>query len=144
MASSRARDLDGADSVGALAFANTNGTQYVFLANGQLNYVQDTNGNRITLGHDTQNRLTSLTYANPSDPSEPAEQLTLTYNPQGFVSQLVDGTGDLWAYNYDTAGNHRRHSSEHGYRLWLAYICHERELYALPQCKEPCGRAFIG
>ena len=70
-----------------------------------MNYEQDTNGNRITLGYNGQNQLVTLTYSNPSDPSEPTEQLTLTYNAQGFVSQVADGTGDVWTYAYDTAGH---------------------------------------
>ena len=64
-----------------------------------MNYEQDTNGNRITLGYNAQGQLISLTYSNPSDPSEPTEQLTLTYNAQGFVSQVADGTGDTWSYS---------------------------------------------
>ncbi len=85
-------------------FTSTAGTQYIFLANGQLNYVQDTNGNRITLGYNSQNQLVSLTYSNPSDTSEPAEQLTLTYT-QGLVTQVADGTGNTWTYQYDPAGH---------------------------------------
>ena len=92
-------------SGGIYTFTGTSGTQYVFLANGLLNYEQDTNGNRITLGYNAQNQLVTLTYSNPSDPSEPTEQLTLTYNSQGFVSQVADGTGDTWTYAYDSAGH---------------------------------------
>ncbi|MDR3663972.1 MAG: RHS repeat-associated core domain-containing protein, partial [Mycobacterium sp.] len=90
---------------GIYTFTNTSGTQNVFLANGQLNYEQDTNGNRITLGYNAGRQLVSLTYSNPSDPSEPTEQLTLSYNGQGFVSQVADGTGDTWSYQYDAAGH---------------------------------------
>jgi RHS repeat-associated protein/uncharacterized repeat protein (TIGR01451 family) len=85
---------------------STSGTRYVFLANGLLNYVQDTNGNRITLGYSFvapsfKNRLTTLTYSNPSQPSQPTEQLTLTYNDQGLISQVADGTGHSYTYAYD-------------------------------------------
>ena len=59
-------------SGGDYTFTDTSGTQSVFLANGSLNYVQDTNGNRITLGYNSQNQLASLTYSNPSDSSEPS------------------------------------------------------------------------
>ncbi len=92
-------------SAGIYTFTDTSGNQYVFLPNGLLNYEQDTNGNRITLGYNSQNQLVTLTYSNPSDPSEPTEQLQLTYNAQGFVSQVADGTGNIWAYTYDTAGH---------------------------------------
>ncbi len=92
-------------SGGDYSYTDATGTQYVFLPGGQLNYVQDTNGNRITLGYNQQDQLVSLTYSNPSDPSEPGEQLTLTYNAQGFVSQEADGTGNTWTYQYDAAGH---------------------------------------
>jgi len=90
---------------GVFTFTDTSGTQYFFLLNGQLNYVQDTNGNRITLDYNNQNQLVSLTYSNPSDPSEPGEELTLTYNGQGLVFQVADGTGNTWTYQYDAAGH---------------------------------------
>jgi RHS repeat-associated protein len=92
-------------SGGTYTFTATSGTQLAFLPDGQLNYEQDTNGNRITLGYDAQGQLTSLTYANPSEPSQPTESLTLAYNPQGFVSTVTDGLGDTWSYNYDSAGH---------------------------------------
>jgi RHS repeat-associated protein/uncharacterized repeat protein (TIGR01451 family) len=90
---------------GVFTFTTTSGTQYVFRTGGQLNYVQDTNGNRIALGYNTQNQLVTLTYSNPSYSSEPSEELKLTYNTQGLVSQVADGTGAKWSYNYDTAGH---------------------------------------
>ena len=71
-------------SGGIYTFTDTSGTQYVFLANGLLNYEQDTNGNRITLGYNGQNQLVTLTYSNPADPSEPTEQLTSDLQRPGF------------------------------------------------------------
>jgi RHS repeat-associated protein len=92
-------------SDGIYTFIDTSGNRYVFLASGLLNYEQDTNGNRITLGYNGQNEMVTLTYSNPSDASEPAEQLGLTYNAQGFVSKVADGTGDVWTYMYDGTGH---------------------------------------
>ncbi len=92
-------------SGGVYTFTNTSGSQYAFLPDGLLNYVQDTDGNRITLGYNTSNQLVTLTYSNPSDSSQPTEQLGLTYNSQGFVSQVADGTGAVWTYAYDSAGH---------------------------------------
>ncbi|HBI43672.1 MAG TPA: hypothetical protein DDY78_12605 [Planctomycetales bacterium] len=104
--------LDAAGEYGALTssggvftFTDTAGTQNVFLADGLLNYVQDANGNRITLGYNGQNQLVILTYSNPSDASEPTEQLTLTYNAMALVSQASDGVGGAWNYVYDAAGH---------------------------------------
>ena len=92
-------------SGGLYTFTSISGTELVFLADGQLNFEQDTHGNRITLGFDSQGQLTTLTYSNPSDPSEPTETLTMSYNLQGLVSQVTDGLGDTWSYAYDTAGH---------------------------------------
>ena len=47
----------------------------IFLPSGLLNYVQDTNGNRITVGYNPQNQLIALTYSNPATPAQPSEQL---------------------------------------------------------------------
>ena len=83
----------------------SSGIEDVFLANGQFDYEQDPNGNRISLGYNGQNQLVTLTYSNPSDSSQPTQQLSLTYNAQGLVSQVADGTGDVWTYTYDSAGH---------------------------------------
>jgi hypothetical protein len=66
-------------SGGIFTYTDTAGTQYVFLTNGKLNYTQDTNGNRITLGYNTSNQLTSLTYSSQTDSSAPTATLTLVY-----------------------------------------------------------------
>ena len=91
-------------SAGVYTFTDIGGDQSVFLASGLLNYIQDTNGNRITVGYSGR-QLTSLTYSNAADPSQPTEQLTLSYNVLGFVSQLADGTGNIWTYSYDPSGH---------------------------------------
>ena len=100
------------NGTGDLIYTDPTGTQYAFfdpqadnVPGGRLSYVQDTNGNRITLGYNDQNQLITLIYANPADAAEPTEQLTLTYNALGFVSQVADGTGAVWAYAYDAAGH---------------------------------------
>jgi RHS repeat-associated protein len=95
-------------------FTDPAGAQDVFFApgsgapgspGGKLSYMQDNNGNRITLGYNAQNQLVTLTYTNAADSAEPSEQLALTYNGQGLVSALADGTGATWAYVYDVAGH---------------------------------------
>jgi RHS repeat-associated protein len=92
-------------SGGVFTFTSIDGTQYRFLPNGRLNYIQDANGNRIAMGYNALNQLVTLTYSNPSDAAEPAEQLTLTYNAQGFVAQESDGGGGVWSFVYDSAGH---------------------------------------
>ncbi len=92
-------------SAGVYTFTNPAGIQLVFLASGQLSYQQDADGNRITLGYNGLHQLVTLTYSNPADAAEPTEQLTLTYNAQGFVATVSDGNGDNYAYGYDPAGH---------------------------------------
>jgi RHS repeat-associated protein len=103
--------LDTAGEYGALThstiytFANTAGTRYVFLANDSLDYVQDANGNRITLGYNAESQLTTLTYSSTTNLAQPGAQLALSYNLQGLVSQVADNTGDVWSYQYDVFGH---------------------------------------
>ncbi len=92
-------------SGGVYTFTDPGGTKYVFLPNKLLNYVQDINSNRITIGYNAQNRIATLTYSNSAVPLQPSEQITLSYNSQGFVSQEADGTGNVWTYAYDLLGH---------------------------------------
>ncbi|MBE9160631.1 putative Ig domain-containing protein [Nodosilinea sp. LEGE 06152] len=80
----RLRELDGAISV--------------FRSDGKLDYVQDTNGNRITAGY-TSGRLTSLAHSN-------GDILAIAYNPQGRIGQVTDSTGRTTTYTYDAVGEH--------------------------------------
>ncbi|ARI82597.1 RHS repeat domain-containing protein [Microcystis aeruginosa] len=66
----------------------------LFGSNGKLNYVEDTNGNRITLQY-TNNNLTKLVHTN-------GDSLTLTYNPQGRINKITDSAGQATTYSYDT------------------------------------------
>src|SRR5208283_1520619 len=68
-----------------------------FNANGTLNYVQDTHGNRITAAYNAQNQLASLTDSN-------GESLILSYNSQGHLATLTDSNGQTETYGYDPTG----------------------------------------
>jgi YD repeat-containing protein len=91
---------------GILTFTNgvyqlieTDGAKTVFLANGKLNYIQDTNGNRITAGYNGNGQMNKLT---DSD----GQALTIGYNPQGFISSITDPNSQSAAsYSYDPAGH---------------------------------------
>jgi RHS repeat-associated protein len=84
---------------GAYQLRETDGTVYAFLANGQLNYVQDANGNRITAGY-TGAQLTSLT-------SSDGQALNLAYNGQGLLQTITDPNGKVAVtYSYDASGQH--------------------------------------
>ena len=97
-------------------------TRHHFAANGHLEYIEDSNGNRTTLAYDGQNRLTTVTeaagrsltlsYGSPvsttlitgvADPA--ARTLHFTYNISGELVSLVDVTGQTTSMTYDA--NHR-------------------------------------
>ena len=75
----------------------TDGTTSQFNANGTINFIQDTNGNRITAGYSAQGQLVSLTASN-------GEYLDLAYNAQGRLATLTDSTGQTETYAYDPTG----------------------------------------
>ena len=85
-------------SGGAYQLVEPDGTTYQFNANGTLDYVQDTHGNRITAGYNAQGQLVSLTDSN-------GEYLDLTYNAQGDLATLTDSTGQTETYGYDPTGH---------------------------------------
>jgi RHS repeat-associated protein len=72
------------------------GTELRFRTDGLLDYVEELNGNRVTLGY-TGSQLTSLNHSN-------GDSFALTYNPQGRVSQLTDQAGRTTTYSYDASG----------------------------------------
>jgi RHS repeat-associated protein len=84
-------------SGGAYRLVGVNSTIIQFNANGTLNYVQDTHGNRITAAYNAQNQLGSLTHSN-------GESLSLTYNAQGHLAKLTDSDGVAETYGYDATG----------------------------------------
>ena len=73
-------------------------TQTDYTSGGTLNYVQDTNGNRITAGY-TGGLLTSLTASS-------GQSLTIAYNTAGLISSVSDSTGRTTTYNYDASNTY--------------------------------------
>ncbi|HQU43589.1 MAG TPA: hypothetical protein PK867_12310, partial [Pirellulales bacterium] len=103
-------DVDGelgtlVNAGGVYTYTDPSGLQYVFSPAGNLQYAQDTSGNRITLAYNASNQLVTLTYSNPADSSQPTQQLTLSYNSQGLVQEVDDGTGNKWTYLYDSSAH---------------------------------------
>jgi RHS repeat-associated protein len=84
--------------LGGYSLRETDGTVVAFRGDGKLAYVEDTHGNRITAGY-TGLQLTSLTHSN-------GDRLTLTYIPQGRLSQVSDPAGRVTVYAYDAGGQH--------------------------------------
>src|SRR5262249_20238384 len=70
---------------GGYTLTELNGQVTAYNADGTLNYIQDTNGNRITAGY-TNGLLTSLTHSS-------GQALTLAYNAAGLVSRVTDSAG---------------------------------------------------
>ncbi|WP_199332029.1 Calx-beta domain-containing protein [Anabaena lutea] len=81
---------------GQYRLKEANGLISLFGTDGKLSYVQDTNGNKITLQY-TNNRLTKLVHTN-------GDSLTLAYNAQGRISQITDSTGQITSYSYNASG----------------------------------------
>jgi RHS repeat-associated protein len=81
---------------GALHLRETDGTVVAFRPDGSLDYIADTNNNRITAGY-TGSQLTSLTHSDGSS-------LTLAYDAKGLLSQVTDSAGRTVAYSYDSSG----------------------------------------
>ena len=80
---------------GAYQLRQTNGRLFAFNPNGSFDYIQDSNGNRITAGY-TTGEMTSLTDSSGAF-------LTLAYNTQGLISTITDSNGQVTNYTYDTA-----------------------------------------
>jgi RHS repeat-associated protein len=81
---------------GEYRLKEANGIVSLFGSNGKLSYVEDTNGNRITLQY-ANNLLSKLVHTN-------GDSLTFAYNAQGRISQITDSTGQASSYSYDASG----------------------------------------
>ena len=87
--------------VGALTLVNgdyqlleNDGTLIALNSDGTFDFMQDSNGNRITAGY-TDGQMTSLTDSNGAF-------LTLAYTSQGLISTVTDSNGQVTNYTYDT------------------------------------------
>jgi RHS repeat-associated protein len=87
--------LDG----GGYAVTETGGFVTAFRLDGKVNYVQDTNGNRITASY-TNGHLTSLTHSS-------GQSLQIAYNGAGRIKTITDpASGRLTTYTYDASNEH--------------------------------------
>ncbi len=84
---------------GSYALTETDGTVTAFRADGKIDYVQDTNGNRITAGY-TSGLLTSLTDSS-------GQSLQIAYNSAGRITSITDpASGQSATYTYDASNQH--------------------------------------
>ena len=75
----------------------TDGTLEAFNADGTLNYVQDTNGNRITTAYQN-GLLTTLTAAN-------GDKITIGYTGS-LITSVTDPAGEQTTFAYDNTNQH--------------------------------------
>jgi RHS repeat-associated protein len=83
---------------GIYSLEEPDGTVLAFRTDGRLDYLMDTNGNRITAVYTGYN-LTTLQHSNGS-------HIQLEYNNQGRIIRVIDSVGRITDYGYDTAGEH--------------------------------------
>jgi RHS repeat-associated protein len=92
-------------TTGSYRLTETDQTIYQFRPDGKLDYVQDTNGNRITLAYNGAGELISLTHSN-------GQQILLAYDSNGRLITLTEplgpGTTDdrVTTYLYDASDQH--------------------------------------
>jgi RHS repeat-associated protein len=84
---------------GAFTVTELNGTVTGFRPDGKVDYVQDTNGNRITAGYNASGELISLTHSS-------GQALTIAYNSAGRIISVTDPAGRVTTYTYDASNEH--------------------------------------
>jgi RHS repeat-associated protein len=83
---------------GAYSLRETNGLLRVFRSDGKLDYVEDTNGNRITPSY-SGNQLMGLIHS-------AGQTLQFTYDANGHIATVTDPNGRQTTYTYDAGGQH--------------------------------------
>ncbi|WP_373543571.1 Calx-beta domain-containing protein [Chamaesiphon sp.] len=90
-------DLGVVSKVGSIyQLREYDGTTLAFRTDGKLDFITDTNNNKVTVGY-TSSQLTSLSYSN-------GDVITFAYNAQGRVREVTDQYGEKTSYTYDAAG----------------------------------------
>jgi RHS repeat-associated protein len=74
------------------------GTLYVFRTDGQLDFVQNASGYRITAGY-TNGRLTSFAASS-------GDRIMFGYNAQQQITSVSDQSGQTATFSYDTTGQY--------------------------------------
>ncbi|MBN2473846.1 MAG: RHS repeat protein [Pirellulales bacterium] len=83
---------------GGFTLREANGLVTCFRPDGKVEYVEETNGVRITAGYDGD-QLTSLTHSS-------GRSLQIAYNAAGRIECITDPFGRTTLYSYDTANEH--------------------------------------
>ena len=90
---------------GVFSLRETDGTLYMFRSDGKLDYVQDSNSNRITVAY-TSGRLSALTHSS-------GRSLQIAYNGSGRISTITDSFSRQTTFTYDGSGEHLRSVREY-------------------------------
>jgi RHS repeat-associated protein len=83
---------------GVFTVRERDGTVTRFRSDGKLDFVEDTNSNRITAGY-TVGLLTSLTHSS-------GQSIHIAYNAAGRIIHVVDSEGHVVDYAYDPSSEH--------------------------------------
>ncbi|WP_144874396.1 RHS repeat domain-containing protein, partial [Hyella patelloides] len=75
-----------------------NGSKIVFRSDGQLDYVEYSNGYRLSARY-TNNLLTELSDSN-------GDSFTIGYNSDGRIETVTNGAGQVNTYSYDATGQY--------------------------------------
>ena len=83
---------------GAFSLQEKNGMLYAFRGDGKLDYVQDTNANRITCAY-SGSQLTGLAHS-------AGQSLTVAYSAAGRIATITDSLSRQTTIAYDGSGEH--------------------------------------
>ena len=83
---------------GRFELLSHDGVSRVYLSDGQIDYVEDQNGNRITATW-TSARLTRLSHS-------AGQFLDIRYTGGGRIDLLTDSTGRTVSFSHDVGGEH--------------------------------------
>jgi len=86
-------------SIGVYELRAIDGSLTRFRQDGQIDYVKDTNNNRVTVGYNTNGRMISLTHSSGAI-------LSFAYNATGRIATLTDSAGRVTTYGYDPTNSY--------------------------------------
>ncbi len=88
-------------ATGAVTILAADGSKTTFRASdGRIDFLEDSNGNRVTATYNAGGQLTKLTEALTGDATN------FTYNAAGDVATRTDAVGRVATYTYDAGGQH--------------------------------------
>ena len=86
-------------SAGIFELRDADGTATRFRADGKIDYIDDPNGNRVTLAYNAAGRLVTLTHAS-------GDSISIGYNASGRITDVADSFGRSMTFAYDVSNEH--------------------------------------